>query len=177
MKPTKRESLHEGAAPILQDSTDGQVAHEPENQANTSSIPIQLNQHSSVIHAEFRRRYSIAMSYPQFIGVCAYLCALLLLGYQLGHEEMDDFVCAYDRFALQLPALEMEQTELESPYLVSYHSWFQANKAEPKPGAQILTEEGLRRIWTQHPHSFLDAEIRLDLIARKRLYASTRGTS
>lgn len=131
---------------------------------------------TSLFHKNMIDRYSIRIPQRQFIGLCAYLCAVLRLGYPINTSELDGFIHLYRAFQAQLPVLEQEQIRSDSNTIMSYHEWYLNNCIRARENEReieeirgksfVLTENTLRDIWFEHPHIFLRTWRRVYVVAK-----------
>lgn len=128
---------------------------------------------TDTIYRMFREQYQLTISLQKFTGLCAYLFAILRLGFRINTSDMDRFIWQYMEFQEQHEMLVRRQIEQNTPRLPSYHHWFTTHVLCPHTGTKILTAFKLWDIQREHPHLFLHAELSLEYISRQRLYRTT----
>ena len=135
---------------------------------------------SLAIYRRFQRAHSIEMSEGQFVGLCAYLCAILLWGYPIKEVDLDSFIVSYPTYYSLLPSLEAQQLSTTTLQIPSYHQWLRQEDGRSAPVLNgppvasteddppiILTAAILREIWKQHPYTFLYTEESMEAISKK----------
>lgn len=125
-------------------------------------------QHTAALYAQFVDHYQLDMSQQRFVGLCAYLHVLLMKGFAMKLEELDRFICSYSGYELHLPGLEEDQMQVNASTIPSYHDRFRDDDSLNQRPLFLLTEQSLRQVWDEHPHTFLDARASLDHIAKER---------
>lgn len=126
--------------------------------------------HTCDIYMQFNRTHHLDMSLRQFTGLCAYLCAILRLGYHVSSDDLDAFIYRYPEFAAQLRTLEREQIEEDTSRITSYHRWFLDREWEPSQRPNILAEREMREIWAENQYTFLQTEMSLKYLAQQLYY-------
>lgn len=169
--------------PIARDTLNGQPeasatplqpTGSPHKRARTPSV-VESNSDpcTKATYQMFQEQHQVSLSLKKFTGICAYLSAILRLGFRLNSRDMDSFIWQYPEFEEQLEVLVRHQIEQDTPSLPSYHHWFTPHLPRPHAGAEILTESKLWDIQREHPHIFLHAEMSLDYLSRQRIFYTT----
>ena len=157
-------------------STDTPPADTPP--ADTSSARVSLHTHTAngekgasqtqQAHLMFLSTYNVRIPTLQFVGLCAYLCAILRLRFPADTSDLDVFVCQYPAFEAERASLEHVQAGEEIPRLVSYHQWLRARQWSDHPRNNVLTAHKLREIWAENPYTFLRVYTSFHYIVRQR---------
>ncbi|KAL2414205.1 hypothetical protein ABEF95_003937 [Exophiala dermatitidis] len=134
----------------------------------------------------FQEDYNIPLSQNVFIGLCAYLSALLTWGFEASPVDLDRFIVCYSIFESCLPQLYTQSAHAEKASLPAYHQWlndassaliraqaFNSDTAEGR--GLILSEQTLREIWRENPFAFLHAEMSLQRIAADAIRNEPEG--
>jgi hypothetical protein len=98
-----------------------------------------------------------SITQPQFVALCAYLCALLRRGYNLHSRELDVFVAKHESW---------RRIRRKHPSVGSYPEWFQSHQRSPdNPFAQkpVLNEKKLYDTWKENCHVFSCTEMGSEL--------------
>lgn len=125
------------------------------------------------VHCRFRQYYGLRLNVQYFVGLCAYLYAILTHGfaYQAPGLSLDAFIISYVSYHRTLPALKESQLKSDQPRIPSYHIWLQSysteegcdNKGQTKatsPGgttsipSTILTPELLKQVGRENRYKF-----------------------
>ena len=122
-------------------------------------------------YRRFQSEYGLGCSYATFLGLCAYLFALIRWGYVIPASAYDEFLCSHSTFIftpctelLMQPAGEITAHQA---YLPAYHVWFQEKLLSNFRQGDIIDSGLLCEIATEHPYTFMITEASMDLIARK----------
>lgn len=123
---------------------------------------------SQRLYHALTERYQLEMTRCQFVGLCAYLYALLRLGYPLETADLDAFVYAYPDYCTELPRLEEEQVRDGRTTITSYHEWFLGRKDHGDRTRRLLEASSLRELYAENVYAFTKTWFALQSMARLR---------
>ncbi|MCJ1382217.1 hypothetical protein MMC17_005329 [Xylographa soralifera] len=121
---------------------------------------------TSRLYRRFVHQHGLQLSQKRFLGLCAYLCALLRWGCHFAADDLDEFIVGYPGYESCLPRLEREQMSVTKLRMPSYHQWLR-DRGGPRTadgGPRILTGARLRGIWEEHPYTFLHTEMSMEAV-------------
>ncbi|MBA7492090.1 hypothetical protein ES702_02639 [subsurface metagenome] len=124
------------------------------------------NSYTDIIFNAFQDSYGCEYARSRFVGLCAYLSAVLCLGYRIRTVDMDGFISMYSKYREELGQLVRTQIENNQTNLISYHHWYIQQIDKSSCHAPILDEQNLRRIWSENLFVFLKVEYSMEMVAR-----------
>ena len=131
---------------------------------STSKARMNENSLTSQLFRDFQL-LEMNIPWEQFVGICAYLKALLEWGLDIPPSAYDDFILDYTDF-------DHPDTEVEEPHrlreprhaTLAYHEWFVQHRLRTHIPGSILTDEKLRLICAENPYTCYFTEQRMELI-------------
>lgn len=136
----------------------------------TLQSPTVVSSVTEQTYQAFADKYGLAISFQQFLALAGYLCTILQWGYEISETDLDSFIHLYSTYEVERSRLEILRMSTPTTRIPAYHQWFtKHNRSLPRQAqdAVVLNEQILRRIWGEHPHTFLRVNWRLKAISKR----------